>query len=277
MNRRVGGGAWVESWNVLCQDPRYSNSMVRAFMILGCFSPERSVLGIAEIADKTGMSRSTTHRYVITLVMLGFLEQDASRKYRLGLKVTDLGMAKLNSMGLRKPSRLCLEELHTCTSLTTSLSVLDRSEIVYVERVRSHRRGQYMIDLNLRLGSRLPAYCTSMGKVLLANLSREVRNQLIVNMVISRHGPKSVVSRKSLGMELEQVFEDGMAINDEELAPGLVSMACPVRGKGGEVVAAINLVAHTSMISLEGMVDQYLPDLRMTADSISERVGFHAT
>jgi len=147
--------------------------------ILGCFTPERPVLGIADIADDLGMSRSTTHRYVITLVALGFLEQGASRKYRLGLRVTDLGMSALNSTGLREHSRPYLEELRQRTSYTTSLAVLDGPEILYVDRARSFRRGQNKIDLNLRPGSRLPAYCTSLGKVLLANLPDAEQRELI--------------------------------------------------------------------------------------------------
>ena len=95
------------------------------------------MLGIAEIADDLGMSRSTTHRYVITLAALGFLEQGASRKYRLGLRVTDLGMSALNSTGLRESSRPYLEELRQGTSYTANLSMLDGLEILYVERARS--------------------------------------------------------------------------------------------------------------------------------------------
>ena len=99
------------------REPRYSQSLERGLAILGCFTPERPVLGIADIADDLGMSRSTTHRYVITLVALGFLEQGASRKYRLGLRVTDLGMSALNSTGLREHSRPYLEELRQRTIL----------------------------------------------------------------------------------------------------------------------------------------------------------------
>ena len=101
-----------ELWSIpSLREPRYSQSLERGLAILGCFTPERPVLGIADIADELGMSRSTTHRYVITLVALGFLEQGASRKYRLGLRVTDLGMSALNSTGLREHARPYLEEL----------------------------------------------------------------------------------------------------------------------------------------------------------------------
>jgi DNA-binding IclR family transcriptional regulator len=114
----------------------------RGLAILGCFTPQRPVLGIADIADELGMSRSTTHRYMITLLALGYIEQGASRKYRLGLRVTDLGMSALNSTGLREHSHPYLEELRQRTSYTVNLSVLDGSDILYVDRARSFRQGQ---------------------------------------------------------------------------------------------------------------------------------------
>src|ERR1700677_1631534 len=140
------------------REPRYSQSLERGLAILGCFSSTRPVLGIADIADNLGMSRSTTHRYMITLVALGYLEQGSSRKYRLGLRVTDLGMSALDSTRLREHSHPELEELRQLTSYSTSLGVLDGVEVLYVDRVRSFRRGQANIDLNLHTGSRLPAY-----------------------------------------------------------------------------------------------------------------------
>src|ERR1700681_564086 len=159
------------AWSVpSLREPRYSQSLERGLAILSCFTPARPVLGIADIADELGMSRSTTHRYVITLVALGYLEQGASRKYRLGLRVTNLGMSALNSTGLREHAHPFLEELRQRTSYTTSLAVLDGGDIVYVDRARSFRRGQGSIDLDLHPGSRLPAHSTAMGKILLAYL-----------------------------------------------------------------------------------------------------------
>ncbi len=256
------------------REPRYSQSLERGLAILGCFTPERPVLGIADIADDLGMSRSTTHRYVITLVALGFLEQGASRKYRLGLRVTDLGMSALNSTGLREHSRPYLEELRQRTSYTVNLSVLDGPEILYVDRARSFRRGQNKIDFNLRPGSRLPAYCTSMGKVLLANLPESEQRELIGEMTLTRRGPNSITSKKALRTELEHVLEEGMAVNDEELAQGLHSISAPVRTESREVVAAVNIAAHSSMISLEELVDALGPHLVATADNISARLGY---
>lgn len=263
-----------ELWSIpSLREPRYSQALERGLAILGCFTPERPILGIADIADDLGMSRSTTHRYAITLVALGFLEQDTSRKYRLGLRVTDLGMTVLNTTGLREPSRPYLEELRQRTSFTASLSVLDGQEILYVERARSFRRGQYQIDLNLRLGSRLPAYCTAMGKVLLANLADAERGKLISSIELSPRGPKTIRTKKKLRSELARVCEEGSAVNDEELSHGLVSIAVPIRNEHSETIAAVNLAAHTSMISLSTL-GQLFPHLHSCADQISGRLGF---
>jgi IclR family transcriptional regulator, pca regulon regulatory protein len=254
-------------------EPRYSQSLERGLAILECFTPERSVLGIAELADDLGMSRATIHRNAITLVALGFLEQGAKRKYRLGLRVSDLGMSKLNSTGLRGDSRSYLTELRELTSYTVSLAVLHGTEILYVDRARSFRRGQYKIDLNLRVGSQLPAYCTSMGKVLLANLSEDEQRDLIGSMTLARRGPNTITSKKALYAELEHVREEGFAVNDEELTAGLISVAAPVWKESREVIAAINMTAHTSMIELEQLVDELLPHLLSTAGRVCARLG----
>jgi IclR family pca regulon transcriptional regulator len=256
------------------REPRYSQSLERGLAILACFTPERPVLGIADIADDLGMSRSTTHRYVITLLALGYLEQGASRKYRLGLKVTDLGMAALNSTGLREHAHPYLEELRQRTSYTTNLGVLDGLDVLYVDRVRSFRRGQSKIDLNLHTGSRLPAYATAMGKLLLAYLPEDEQRELIAEMKLTKQGPNTITSKKALVSELDEIQSEGFAVNDEELAPELHSIAAPVRNEAREVVAAVNLAAHTSMISLSELVDALSPHLVSTADRISARLGY---
>lgn len=263
------------AWSIpSLREPRYSQSLERGLAILGCFTPKRPVLGIADIADDLGMSRSTTHRYVITLVALGYLEQGASRKYRLGLRVTDLGMSALNSTGLREHAHPYLEELRQRTSYTTSLGVLDGAEVVYVDRVRSFRRGQSGDAVNLHVGSRLPAYCTAMGKLLLADLPEGEQRDLIAATKLAKRGPHAITSKKALREELEQIRAAGFAVNDEELAAGLYAIAAPVRNEAREVVAAVNLSAPSSMISLEELVDALGPHLISTADRISARLGY---
>jgi IclR family pca regulon transcriptional regulator len=256
------------------REPRYSQSLERGLAILTCFSPSRPVLGIADIADKLGMSRSTTHRYVITLVALGYLEQGASRKYRLGLRVTDLGMSALNSTGLREHAHSLLEELRRRTSHTTSLGVLDGTHVLYVDTVRSFRRARGKADLNIHTGSRLPAYATAMGKLLLANLPDAEQRQLLAEITLTRRAPNTIASKKVLRQELEEIRADGLAIDDQELVSGVYAIAVPVRDESRDVVAAVGLATYSDAISLERFIDALSPHLISTADSISARLGY---
>jgi IclR family pca regulon transcriptional regulator len=255
--------------------PNYSQSLKRGLAILGCFSSTRPMLGIADIADELGMSRSTTHRYVITLVALGYLEQGASRKYRLGLRVVDLGLSALDATDMREHAHPYLEELCRASGYTASLAVLDGTEIVYVDRVCGLRRGRGKVDLNLSRGSRLPAYCTAMGRVLLAYLSEGERQERIARIgVLAKHGPNTITSKGALYREMERVPEVGLAVGDEELAPGLRAIAAPVCGEAGEVVAALGIVAPSSVISQKDLTDTLGPRLVSTADRISTRLGY---
>jgi IclR family pca regulon transcriptional regulator len=263
------------AWSIpSLREPRYSQSLERGLAILGCFTPKRPVLGIADIADELGMSRSTTHRYVITLVALGYLEQGASRKYRLGLRVTDLGMSALNSTGLREHAHPYLEELRQRTSYTTSLGVLDGTDVLYVDRVHSYRRGQANTELDIHTGSRLPAYATSMGKLLLANLPEPEQRELIAQMKLTKRGPNTITSKKALREELDEIQAAGFAVNDQELAPNLYAIAAPIRNDAREIVAAINLTTNANTITLEELVDALTPHLITTADRISARLGY---
>jgi IclR family pca regulon transcriptional regulator len=264
-----------EAWSIpSLREPRYSQSLERGLAILSSFTPEHPIRGIAEVADELGMRRSTTHRYMSTLVALSYLEQGAARKYRLGLRVTDLGMSALNSTALREHARPYLEELCRQSSYTVSLSVLDGPEIVYIDRVRSARRGQGKLDLDLAPGARLPAYCTAMGKLLLAHLPEEEQRSLLSELKLTKMGPNTFTSKSALRSELEHVREEGFAVNDQELAPELYAIAAPVRSESHEVVAAVSMSAHSSMISLEEMVEHLGPHLVAAADRISARLGY---
>jgi len=256
------------------REPRYSQSLERGLAILACFTAKRPVLGIADIADELGMSRSTTHRYVITLVALGYLEQGASRKYRLGLRVTDLGMSALNSTGLREHAHPYLEELRQRTSYTTSMGVLDGTEVLYIDRIRSFRREARSAELNLHVGSRLPAHATAMGKLLLANLPEIEQRELIGQMKLTKRGPNTITSKKALREELDAIVTSGLAVDDQELASGFYAISAPVRNEAREVVAAVNLAAQSTMISLEELVDALSPHLLSTADRVSARLGY---
>jgi IclR family pca regulon transcriptional regulator len=248
-----------------------STSLERGLAILACFSGQMPLLGISDIAQQLRLNRSTVHRYVSTLAVLGYLEQDrATRKYRLGLKVVDLGLAVVNRLELRQVARPHLEELSQETGQTSNMAVLDGTDIVYVERVAS----PFGIDLNLSVGSRLPAYCTSMGKVLLAFLDESELDRRLGGTQLLRRGPNTIVHSALLVEELRRVRADGYAVNNEELAYGLRSLAAPVRDESGRVVAAINLAVHASTHPLDELTRSLAPRLMATAAKISAFRGF---
>lgn len=265
----------VSAWSgSTLPDQRYSQSLERGLAILGCFTPEQPFRGIADVSDELGMNRSTTHRYMSTLVALGYLEQGKSQKYRLGLRVIDLGLSALDAMGMREHAHPYLEELCRDSGYTVSLAVLNDTEIVYVDRVRSFRRGQHKGDLNLSRGSRLPAHCTAMGKVLLAHLPEDEREERIARIGdLAKRGPNTITSRSVLHRELEQVLEAGLAVSNEELAPGLHAIGAQVRDETGEVVAALGMVAHTSVTSPDEFAAAFGWRLISTSDRLYGRVS----
>jgi IclR family transcriptional regulator, pca regulon regulatory protein len=248
---------------------RFSSSLRAGLAILNCFSAERPVLGIARLADELNMSRSTTHRYASTLVALGYLEQDHARRYRLAPRVADVGMSVLDSMALRGKAREHLRELREQTGRTVSLTVLDSGEVRYVERLRGWRRGQHAVDLDLGVGARMPAHCTAMGKVLLANLPERERERLITGLELTRRGPNSITSKRALRAELEQIRANGVALGDEELAPGVRTIAAPVLGPDGEVVAAIGIPVPADAFTADELQEALGPPLRAAAKRIS--------
>jgi IclR family pca regulon transcriptional regulator len=255
----------------------HSQSLERGLAILMSFSESRPLLGIADLSRAAEMTKSTTHRYVATLASLGFLQQDAeTRKYRLGPRVVDLGFAAVNSMEITRIAGRALQALSDETGFTVSMAVLDGTEIVYIDRRRSVREGQFGIDLNLHVGSRLPAYCTSMGKVLLANQPPERLKVILERTDLARRGPNTITAREALITALRRVHQLGYAVNDEELAPGLRSIAAPIRDASGAVVAAVNVAVHLSVWggSTEAICARLEPPLRRTTGDISARMGY---
>jgi IclR family pca regulon transcriptional regulator len=254
-----------------------SQSLERGLAILSSFTSSRQLIGTSELARELGLTRSTAHRYIATLARLGYLQQDPERrKYRLGPRVLDLGFSALNSMDVREISTPYLQQLSDDTGFTVNLAILDGADIVYVERCRTARPGQREIDLNLHVGSRLPAYCTALGKAMLAFLPEDERRALIAELDLVQRGPNTVTERAALLAELERIRASGIAVNNEELAYGLRSIAAPITSQSGNSVAAINLAVHRSMVSMEELVVRYGPAVTRTAEEISARMGYRA-
>jgi IclR family pca regulon transcriptional regulator len=255
----------------------YSQSLERGLAILSAFSETRPLLGTAELGRYVELNKSTAHRYISTLTELGYLQQDrATRKYRLGPRVVNLGFAAINSMEITKIAAPHMQALSDETGLAVSMAVLDGVDIVYTQRVRSSSSGFTGIDLNLHIGSRLPAYCTSMGKVLLAYVRPEVLKNILDRTDLARRGPNTLTAREALIAALRRVRQIGLAVNDQELAPGLRSLAVPIRDGFGEVIAALNIAVHMSIgnASLESTVSRLEGPLRKTAGEISSRMGY---
>jgi len=269
---RLVGGEMVPSIPTL-EEPRYSQSLERGLAILECFTPEQPVWGIAELADQLGMSRSTTHRYVITLVELGHLKQGKKRRYSLAMNVIDLGLSAMASTKLRDHAQPFLADLHRRSGYTVVLAVLDGPGVQIVDSLRGRRRGQGLIDLS-PASAPLPVYCTALGKLLLANLPESEQRRVIAELTLTRRTPQTITSKTALRADLQGIRGESLAAADEELAPGMYSIAAPIRTESRDVVAAIGMDAHASMIALADFIGALGPHLVATADRVSARMGY---
>lgn len=248
---------------------KYSQSLERGLAILQCFTPETPLLGITDIADMLGMTKATTHRYVITMVALRFLEQPAKahRKYRLGPKAHDIGMAALDIRPLRNIARPHLLHIRSELSYTMSLGVID-GDLLIMDRLPGYR-GHARPKVDLGVGSRLPIYCTSMGKVLLAHLPKDKLADAIGDATLDKRCPNTIRSERALRDGLEEIRAAGYAVDEEEFVEGIRGIAVPVRSKAGNVVAAIEVSAPSRVATRPQMVDYFVPVLLAASEQIA--------
>jgi len=251
----------------------FSQSLERGLAVLSSFGPDRPALGISELAQQLGLTRSTTHRYVATLASLRYLEQDdATRKYRLGPRVLDLGFSMLGSLELREVAAPHLRQLTDSTGHTSNLAIRDDTDVILIDRVRGRPGRYHHLEFTLHVGSRLPSYCSATGKALLAFLPRPDLDGLLDRMELVPRGPHTITDKKALLAELEQVRRTGIATNDEELESALRSIAAPVRARSGQVVAAVNVAIPWSPVAISDLVTQLGPTIQATAKQIAARV-----
>jgi IclR family pca regulon transcriptional regulator len=225
-------------------------------------------LTLSEVAERTGLARAVVRRFLYTLVELGYVITDG-KYFRLTAKILDLGYAYLSSFSLPKIAERFLEEVTLETKESSSASVLDEDEIVYVARVQTRR----IMSVSLSIGSRLPAFCTSMGRVLLAHLPAEMLENYLKVTKFQRFTEKTISDPEALRKELSSVFKQGYALVDQELEIGLRSLAVPVFAGGGRAVAAINIGTQAARISKSEVLQQFLPVLRKAAKNISSCLG----
>lgn len=248
---------------------RFARSLERGLSILACFSTTQPVRAVADLADELGLSGSSAHRYVATLAELGYLER-LGDGYRLGMRVTDLGVSSLDATGLRERARPHLAALQRRSALTVGLAVLDGEEVIYLERLHCSPSA---LELPMKSGSRLPAHCTAPGKVLLAHLPEQERRRLLSTARLTRHAPNTITDTGALRNELERVRTQGLAVDNEELTPGSLAIAAPVHDGNDEVLGAIDIATEVLTISLTGLRETLGGPLTRTAAEISKRLG----
>jgi IclR family transcriptional regulator, pca regulon regulatory protein len=252
-------------------DPRTSYSLERGAAILKCFSSGHQTLGIFEIADITGISRSTTHRYAMTLVALGYLEQDSQRRYRLAGRASDPGAAMLGAIRQEISARDALEDLRDQIGYTVSMGVLDWTRVVYLYRFFGHRAGQYTIDQNLGVGADVPVYCTALGKVLLASLRAMELRELLASLQLVPYGPRSITTKKELLAELARIDAKHAVVSNEELVSGARSIAVLIPCSESGYPLGIEVTVPSKARTANRLLREFGPRLRRTAKLIANR------
>src|SRR4051812_9136437 len=245
--------------------PDFVEALARGLDVLACFDADHRTMSLTDVATAAGLARPTARRLLLTLEELGFV-RSADGGFSLTPKVLTLGMAYVGALGLWDVARPHLQALVASTGESSSMAQLDGSDIVYVARVSVPK----IIALRVDIGTRFPAAQTSQGKVLLAGLSADELARTLAQP--SRAGLPPYIGRspEQLEAELTEIRARGWALADEELAPGVRSVAAPVRDGSGTVRAAMNVTVHAAETSTEQLLKDHLPRLLRTAGDISE-------
>jgi IclR family pca regulon transcriptional regulator len=232
------------------------------------FSSERRRLTLSEVARETGLTRATARRVLLTLERLGYARSDG-REFELTPKVLDIGYAYLSSLDLSQIAEADMERLAEHVQESCSAAVLDGREIVYVARMPTKR----IMAISLGLGSRLPAFCTSMGRVLLADLREDQVRELLSEVALPQLTSRTITDLDELLNELAVVRSQGWALVDEELEVGLRSVAVALRNGRGTAIAALNVSSSTLRVDLQTLRGDFLPALIQTAERINARLA----
>ncbi|HWC84419.1 MAG TPA: IclR family transcriptional regulator C-terminal domain-containing protein [Pseudonocardiaceae bacterium] len=253
------------------EDPDVIDSVEKAFRLLQCFSGQRPAMTVSEAASVTGYTRATARRILLTLERLGFAETDG-RSFRLTPRVLRLGYGYLAALPFWEHATSHMRELSDELRESSSMAVLDGGEIVYVARVPASRS----MTITLNVGSRLPAYPTSMGRVLLAALPESELKSYLDTTELRGLTPHTLTDPAALRAELRRVAGQGFAMVDGEREEGVRSAAAPILGSGGRVIAALNVSANAGRVSPEQLRERFVPRLMATAAAITRDIaGLH--
>jgi IclR family pca regulon transcriptional regulator len=248
-------------------DPDFMTSLARGLHVIRAFAGVDRRLTIADVSRATGLTRAVVRRCLYTLRELGYAATDG-RAYFLQPRILNLGYAYLSTAPVPIAAQPVLEEMSEMLGEASSVAVLDDGAVVYVARAATKR----IMSVTLGVGSRLPAYCTALGRVLLAHLTEEQATTELAKVEFVPHTKHTVTSRKKLEELLVSVRHDGYALNDQELEIGLRSIAVPVRNVVGSVVAAMNVSTQASRVSRRELIERCLPVLQSAAERLGSQL-----
>jgi IclR family transcriptional regulator, pca regulon regulatory protein len=244
-------------------DPDFMLSLARGLAVIRAFGEGKPQLSIREVALATGFSRAAARRCLYTLTTLGYAS-GANGVYELTPATLSLASNYLGSTSIARVAQPILERVSSQIHESSSVAVLDGDDIVYVARAAVRR----ILSIGLAVGSRLPAPCTSMGRVLIAHLDEPSRVRLLGRVKLTRHTPRTIVDKTEFRAELERIRTQGYAVVDQELELGLRSMAVPIVGAGRRVMAAINVGVHAGRADRQTLLREFLPVLQQAAADI---------
>jgi len=243
----------------------FVESLARGLEVITTFDAANAALTIAQVSERTGLARPTAHRLLLTLEELGYVV-NTNHGYMLTPKVVDLGLAYVSSRGIQRIAQPHMETLVTATDQSVSLSQLSGSDIVYVVRVEVPK----IISVGVTVGGRLPAVGTSMGQVLMSELSDEQLTLTMATPSLSRFTPRVVYERPEVDVMLAGIRERGWSLNDEVLHFGVRSIAAPIRNGAGAIVASVGMAVHASEVTTDQLTSFHLPLLLEASQKISD-------
>ena len=263
-----GAASAADEIDAFAGDPNFMTSLARGIAVIRGFSQEQRRLSIAQLSQKTGIPRAAVRRVLYTLGRLGYVGSDDGRHYALQPRLLGLGHAYLSSTPLVIAAQPYLDQVSEAVGESCSLAMLEGDDILYLARSVTSR----IISITLNVGSRLPAYCTSIGQVLLASLPDDELDAYLSRVTIRRFTDRTPSSPAALARVIERVRADGHALAVDQLEVGVMSVAVPVRNVVGRVVAGMNVIAQTGRRSPADLVGGCLPPLEAAATALSAQL-----
>ncbi len=245
-------------------DPNFMTSLARGLAVIQAFADRKRHVTISQLSGKTGLSRAAVRRCLYTLRQLGFAGCDEHGRFFLRPRILVLGHSYLSTMPLSNAAQPILDHLGHLLHESASVATLDDQDIIYVARAHVTR----VMAIELGVGSRLPCFCTSLGRVLLAHLEPEEIEEYLRRVRFTRYTEHTIDCPEKLRQVLRLVRQNGYSIVDQELEIGLRAMAVPITTANDQAVAALAVSAHAQRVSIQQMETKFLPHLRAAAQEL---------